>query len=272
MTINDADLESALDGAFSQEQPVPSVQPSEAAVPAPVETSPQTQATEPAPNGVEPVADPGQPPKRSMLDDLREERARRKELAQQIEALRKEGLEREQRYLEAIQRGQVAPKERPQPKPRPDVFQDPDGAFVHLEQQLEQRMIDRVVAMSEASARRQYGDEKVNAALNAAKQAGIAAQFQYAADPFGELVDWHRKVTTLQTIGPDPDAWRKSEREKLKAEILEEMKAQGSQFVAPGQQQQKPRFPGTLADGTATGAQGAHLNPENVMDDVFRRK
>lgn len=270
MTTLNVDPESAFDGAFSQEQPVPSAQPTEAAVPAPVEPSPQTQATEPAPNGVEPVADPGQPPKRSMLDDLREERARRKELAQQLDAFRKEAEQREQRYLEAMQRAQPRTQEQPKSQPRPDIFQDPEGALSYLEKQIEQRTIDRVVAMSEASARRQHGDEKVNAALNAAKQAGIAAQFQYAADPFGSLMDWHRQVSTLQTIGPDVESWRKSEREKMKAELLEEMKA-NPQFRGPGQSQPQ-RFPGTLADGTAQGHQGGYLSAETAMDDAFRRK
>ncbi len=260
----DADLESALDGAFSPE-PVPSA-PNEAA-PAP-EPSPAAQEP-PAQAGAAPVEEVP-PPKRSMLDDLREERAKRKEISQQLEAFRKEAEAREQRYLEAMQRGQPRAQEQPKAQPRPDVFQDPEGAFRHLEQQFEQRVIDRVVAMSEAASRRQFGDDKVNAALSAAKQAGIAAQFQYAADPFGALMDWHRQVTTLSTIGPDVDAWRKSERDKMKAEILEEMKA-GQTFRGPGSPQPQ-RFPGTLADGTQAGTQGAHMTAETAMDDAFRRR
>lgn len=263
MTRDDADLESALDGAFSQE-PVKSAP---EAAPATAEPPPQPQE-QPAP-GAAPVED-SQPPKRTMLEDLREERARRKELAQQLESFRKEAEQREQRYLEAMQRAQPRTQEQPKSQPRPDIFQDPEGALSYLEKQIEQRTIDRVVAMSEASARRQHGDEKVNAALNAAKQAGIAAQFQYAADPFGSLMDWHRQVSTLQTIGPDVESWRKSEREKMKAELLEEMKA-NPQFRGPGQSQPQ-RFPGTLADGTAQGHQGGYLSAETAMDDAFRRK
>lgn len=253
-----ADTASALDDAFSH-APQPAV-----ATPPPNEPQAETpaEAQEPPPGQ---QADPGRP-RRSMLDDLREERAKRQATEAQLVEFRREADEREKRYFESLNRT-PRPQEQARPQ-RPDLFEDPNGALDFVSQSVEQRMVDRIVAMSEAAARRHHGNEKVDAALKAAKTAGIAQQFQCEADPFGSLLDWHGKMSTLQTIGSDVDAWRKSERDKMKAEIMEEMRKGGGQFRGPNE----PRFPSTLADGTAAGAQGAHLSEQGAMDDVFRRR
>jgi hypothetical protein len=72
-------------------------------------------------------------------------------------------------------------------------------------------------------------------------------------------MNWHKQQTAIQRIGPDPDAYEKKLEASLREKILAELK----------QGKPQPKFPGSLADATAGGGQGAHLTEEAIANELF---
>ena len=169
----------------------------------------------------------------------------------------------EQMYHQAQRQPQQQPQQdQPQQQQAPDPYADPEGFAQHQSQQQFLARRNDIANMSEAIARRTHGAEIVDKAIQAALQTGAAQHFyQRAADPYGELIDWYKHQTALQRIGPDPDAYEKSVETKLREKILAELKAGGTK---PQQ-----RFPGSLADATATGVGGQHLTEQAIADELF---
>jgi hypothetical protein len=135
------------------------------------------------------------------------------------------------------------------PKPPPDFFENPDAAFQARLQEalspLQQGQTSIVENFSRMMASDKHGEETVNKAYQDlqsrvnANPAAMRATYQrimQSQHPYGELVKWHKEQSALSTYGDDPEAWRNSERERIRAEILAE--AQGGQ---PNGQQQTPQ-------------------------------
>lgn len=203
------------------------------------------------------------------LSELLAERERFRKEKTLREELEKRATEHENRArtLEQLMQQQVqqrqAPQQPVQQQPAPDPYTDPEGWAQHQEQQQFIARRHDIANMSEAFARRTLGVEIVEKAKAWALQTPGAAQhfFMRAADPYGELVDAYKRQEAMQRIGPDPDAYEKQMKAKLREEILAELKT--------GQGKPQPRFPGTLADATASGAQGQHLTDEAVAAELF---
>lgn len=109
-------------------------------------------------------------------------------------------------------------------KKRPDVFEDPDGAFRHVEEQVSQKML----AMSEEMARAQYPDfdEKVDRFLSEAeKNPALAAEVKAAAHPALKAYQLGEKYLTQDEIG-DPKAFKEKTRAELREEIRKELEAE----------------------------------------------
>lgn len=204
------------------------------------------------------------------LSELLAERERFKREKTLREEMEKRASEHEARAKTLEQMFQQVQRPQPQQQPQqappqqaiPDPYTDPEAyAQYQSHQQFLARRND-IANMSEAIARRAHGSEIVDKAIQAAQQAGIAQQFYLkAADPYGELLDWHKHQTALQRIGPDPDAYEKALEAKLREKILSELKT--------GQGKPQPKFPGSLADATATGSQGQHLTEEAIANELF---
>lgn len=198
------------------------------------------------------------------LSELLTERKQRQEIAK----LHTEAEARAKAYEQQIDRlmqFQQRPAQPPQAQqPPPDFLSDPEGALQHHLSRQEQIYNNRLLNQSEVMARDKFGDEIVNAALQAAQQAGTVGQFQNAPHPWGELVKWHKRQQTLQRVGEDPDAYEARVRKEEREKVLAELKAGGANG-----QQAAPKFPGSLASATAQGAQGASLTPEAAMGSVF---
>lgn len=167
---------------------------------------------------------------------------------QESDRLYQEAQKRIQEYQDRVDSLLRAQQPQVQHQPDPDPYTDPVGAMQTVQQRLSAEFDNRLLNMNQAVAERMHGKQVVAEALNAALQAGIANQFRSKPDPYGELVSWHKREQALAKIG-DPDNYEKSLRDKLRQEILAELKG------GAGQQQQ--RFPGTLADSTPAGPQGS---------------
>lgn len=192
-----SDLDEAL-GEVPAKEPVVA-QPEPEKVEAPEE--PEAEAPEVKPE--EPKKDE---PQFVPLAALHEERERRKEL---------------DRRLQALEHSQ----KQPEPEPAPDMFDDPKGYTSYMERKAETQARNARLDLSEDMARMHYGDEAVNAALEAMKpHAGtpVHRQILEARNPYAELMKWHKAQRVAAEIG-DPDAWREAERAKIKAEVEAEL-------------------------------------------------
>jgi hypothetical protein len=152
------------------------------------------------------------------------------------------------------------------PKPPPDFWENPEDAFKARLQEALSPIIESqtrtVENFSKTIAVRDHGQQAVDQAFqnlqsrvqaNPGGMQATYAQIMQSPHPYDELVRWHKKESALSTYGDDPEAWRNSERERIRAEILAE--AQGGQpsgqQAAP--QQQAPNMPNSFAGSRNNG-------------------
>lgn len=147
----------------------------------------QPEAAEPAQQVEQPKDEQGRfVPLPTFLDMRDKLKAREAELAQ----------------FRAMQERQPAPE-------RPDVFDDPNGAFSYQEQAFEQRLLNQTMNFSERLALREHGKEPVQAAKAWAlerMQADPVFQQQVLRDPdpYEFVIQQHRRTTALDKLGDDP--------------------------------------------------------------------
>lgn len=270
----DADLvksifSSSRDRGADSAAPVPEPEVAEEAAPEPEtqEAAPDAEAEQPKgedkPKGYrDPTSGRFVP-----LTELQSEREKRQQAQKEREEearLRTQAEENARHVLARLEEMQrrIAAQQQP-PQPAPDVFADPEGWQAHLQQQFNQRLLDERANFSEMRARDKFGDEAVDKALQAALAQNLGPQFLAQRDPYGSLIQWHKRVTALQKIGPDPEAYEKQLEEKIRAKVLEELKA-------PAAARPQQRFPTSLADATASGPQGAPpVSDEAIAASLF---
>lgn len=167
----------------------------------------------------------------------------------------------ELRQLKAMQ-----PK--PEPKPAPDFYENPEAAMQHHMQQPIEQMQNIRLDMSEEMARQAYGDDVVNEAFQAFQASQDAAAYQaimQARSPYHELVKWHKQQRVVNEIGPDPDKWVEAQRAAIRAEVEAELKAQAvSESVARAAPSlaKKPNL------GSRTGPK--EIDPDSItLDDIL---
>jgi len=234
-----------------------------AAQPAPTPEAPQPEASSPPPQ-------PDTTNRHVPLAELLSERERYKAERKAREDFERKALETETRlrvYEQMLQRPPAQPQyQEPQ---APDPMMDPEGAYAYQMAQIQRVQLNSRLDASEFSARSKYGDDLIDAAVEAAIDAGVNMQLVNERNPYEALVRWHKQHVTMQEIGPDPDAYKSSLKEQARQELLAELKA--GKIGIDGQPIQPTRFPGSLASATATGKQGAHLTAQTAADSVFAR-
>lgn len=111
----------------------------------------------------------------------------------------------------------------------PDPIENPEAYTAYMQDIVQKSALNTRLDISEEMARQAHGDEKVDAALEALRAAGLPAdQFLNTRHPWGELVKWHEAQAAMQEIG-DPVKYR----ERLKLEIMAEIAAQSAAPAAP---------------------------------------
>jgi hypothetical protein len=211
------------------------------------------------------------------LEELKSEREKRQEAqkARDDEArLRAEAENRAQQYERMIQDMQRrATAAQNPPPPPPDPFVDPEGALNHVQQNFQQLIRSQALDFSEMRARDKYGDEVVEAAKNAAVQAGVVHHFANSPRPqtaWMDLVAWHKKHQAMQEVGDDPAAYKAKLEAEVRARVLAELQSGKPAASGSPQPQAQQRFPGSLIDATASGPQGAQpVTGEAVMASIF---
>ncbi len=133
-------------------------------------------------------------------------------------AERKE-LQKRAEYWEGIARSNTQP-----PSERPvveevDFLTEPEKIAGYIDQKVRQH----TEGLSMSYAVRQHGKQVVDEAHAALKQHGTSTEQQAlaaSADPWGEVVEWHKRREIMAEIGDDPVAWRRAETERIKTELL----------------------------------------------------
>lgn len=209
------------------------------------------------------------------LEALKSERELRQEAqkARDEEArLRKDAednvRETRARIAELERRFQAAQNPQPQQVRAPDPNEDPVGYLHHNQRLLAHQQLTNHLNNSENLARQQFGDPLVDEALQAAIKAGVNESFLNARHPYAECIKWFKRQQTLARVGDDPDAYEKSIEARVRAAVLEELKS-GTTTVT-GQAAAPQKFPGSLVDATASGAQGAQpISDEALLGGIF---
>jgi hypothetical protein len=117
---------------------------------------------------------------------------------------------------------------RQQPPQLPDAVEKPEEFAAFLMQQQRAQLDNLEAQFSERFARREYGTEAVDAALEAARAQNVIGHFTRGPDRWERMCEWHKQQQMAAEIGNDPAAYRtKVEaelREKLRAELMAELK------------------------------------------------
>jgi hypothetical protein len=249
----------------------PAPEPTPVEEPKPVET---TAPTEPQDEVIE--HQDGR--KMVPLEAVTEARGKIKRYTEQVAAFEQTLKEREaawdRRFSELLQSvKQPTPQPEPQQEP-PDFFADPNAAIKAALAQnlapLQSQLMETRTALLEERLTRIAGSEKaakIEAEIGKAMQAGDPAinALQHALRTQGPaaaslLVEWYDKRTF------DPAA----EREKIKAEILAELRGSGEQPAATVQP--APVMPSNLAGARNVGVRsGPAWEGPKPLGDIFKR-
>jgi hypothetical protein len=184
--------------------------------------------------------DTERPRKGDTTVPLRAERAKRAELEKELQDERTarkadtDRLSRLEGQLDAILKGQAqarpAPKDDPKAEDQePDIFAAPDEWKAWNKRQndatatsLRQDFENRIIEQSFGAAHEKHGKDFETAygaltkldATNPTHRA-IVAGIRKAPNPGSELMRWHKRQSTLQAMGDDPDAYIQAQVEKM---------------------------------------------------------
>jgi len=181
--------------------------------------------------------------------------------------------ERDKRQAETAKRVELeAQLQRYQQPQQPEqIPTDPSGIIQYALAEQQRIAFNERLNTSELMARQAHGEDIVSEA----QQAFLAAvgqnpmlqqQLQGQIHPYDFVVKWHRQHKLMSEIGQDPEAWRKSEAEKIRAQVLAELQGQGVQ-PAPSSQQPPPSVVGRPA---AARAGTVPTGPGNAFDNLFK--
>lgn len=228
---NEAEADNATEDVVETEQAQPT--PEEAPEPeaAAEETGENDDAAPPAVEEPEAKAVPV-----TALLDEREKRQEAQRRAEEFERRMKEY----ERKLADFQK----PKEE-----APDWYQDPDKAFQHQAQRIEQQFEQRRLEQSKFFAEREFGAETVNEALSWFDQnPQYSQQFLTEPSPFHAAVEFYKKQKLLEEVGSDPEKWREQERERLRQELMAEAPAKPKPKAPPASLAKAPARGGDAVD------------------------
>lgn len=193
---------------------------------------------------------PDQKERHVPLNAMLDERDRRK--AAEMEAARW------RQQVEEMQR-------RSQPQQIPDPVENPQGYQLSIEQVVAARLDMQEAQISERFARQKFGDEAVNAALEAAEQSGAINHFRSGPDRWSNMVQWHQAQSTLNTVGNLSDY-----QARIEAEIRAKLEAE---YAAKYNPAPPPVPPGSLAAAPGSPVKGpVTMGDAESFTHAFRRR
>jgi len=242
------------------------------ASPAPVRERAETEQ-EPAETGVKPQD--AAPPAESEESDDSSPLVPRKALIE--ERRKRQEYERRMGEFEAklaeLSKPQPPPQQpRQAPPPPPDPWTDPEGAMAYERQQRAMDLYETRVLLSEEmmSQKPDYNDAKRVFLEAANADPALAQKLVRHPLPAKFVYEEGKRLAALREIGPDPAAYRES----LKAQLMEELRAEmGGQ---PSQVSLAPKAPApkSLAGQTSTVPRDPHgryapRNGPTPLEDII---
>jgi hypothetical protein len=158
-----------------------------------------------------------------------------------------------------------------QPQQPEQIPTDPSGIIQYALAEQQRIAFNERLNTSELMARQAHGEDIVSEA----QQAFLAAvgqnpmlqqQLQGQIHPYDFVVKWHKQHKLMSEIGQDPEAWRKSEAEKIRAQVLAELQGQG---VSPAPSSQQPP-PSVVGRPAAARAGTVPVGGGNAFDNLFK--
>ena len=188
---------------------------------------------------------------KAMMD----ERGKRQDTQNELKAL--------QQQLEILQNKNE--------EPAPDFYDDPDKAFEFRGEKIEQRMNNRLIAMSEEMVRAQYEDydDTFDAFTKAVETNPILLdEVRQAANPALKAYQLGKKQAKLEEIG-DPEDFAKRTEDKIRAQVEKELR---EKIEAEKQKtiDAKSKTLPSLANENSSGGNEVYVEPS--IQDVFKKK
>jgi len=158
-----------------------------------------------------------------------------------------------------------------QPQQPEQIPTDPSGIIQYALAEQQRIAFNERLNTSELMARQAHGEDIVSEAQQAFLSAVgqnpmLQQQLQGQIHPYDFVVKWHKQHKLMSEIGQDPEAWRKSEAEKIRAQVLAELQGQG---VSPAPSSQQPP-PSVVGRPAAARAGAVPTGPGNAFDNLFR--
>lgn len=186
----------------------------------------------------EPEAEPGTEPEHNApIGAVMAERRKAQAAQAERDTLARELAEMRGQMSVLMQRQQQPEKPKEEPKPRPQMWDDPDSWGNTLVEErlspIQEQLAEMTFRTSRAEAIAEFGKDTVQAAqqaVQAAVQAGqlngetVKAQLSKSRDPVGDVVRWHQNSPAVQET---------SLRERLRAELMAELGVDPNKPAAP---------------------------------------
>ena len=159
----------------------------------------------------------------------------------------------------------------------PDFFENPQGAVRAELEPVYQAQAAQREQFSLMMAADKHGEQAVQEAFQwlASKKAQNPQAFQAdysrvmsAPHPYGELVKVYKQSQVLSEIGDDPVSYK----ERMKAEILAELQANGSSPAVPRSSSATPAaMPSNFADARSAAPRDALWSGPTSLKDIFAK-
>ena len=249
------DLETLLDSPAGEPQATPDT-PAQAEAPPQAETGVDDSAAPPA--DAKPEDAPEQWTKQAVLDERR----------------KRQELEKKLKDFEARFAAPPQPAKQPEPEAQPDWWGSPEQAAQALQQQMELKVFETRVAMSERLVKQEHADyDEVSSlfAERAKQDPRLIDELMKHPFPAEFAYSVGQQIKLMDEIGTDPAAYRA----RLKAELIAEIG--GQQQQPPPQQARQassPAVPRSLARDVSAqprlpNGKFASLDQPASLDDIF---
>lgn len=199
-----------------------------------------------------------------------EAKAEAEKTKQELDILRKQNEQLLQGFRQQPQPAQQQQVPQQQEETPPDPYLDPVAYADWREAKLEQKAEAQRLGVDYNLACIKAGDEKVNAAITAARQQGPGFLYSFSkrSQPHLDLVKWHAKHLADQEIGGDLEAYKKKIADEAVAAALANLQNGGVPPKPAQAQAAQPQqaFPGSLSHVSAA---GAPVSNEASLEGIF---
>jgi len=154
-------------------------------------------------------------------------------------------------------------KEKQEPEKKPDLWENTEEWESSLEKRFDSKLENTRIGMSEAFARKHYGDQEYEEKLSAfmglvEKTPSLIVDMRASSNPADFMFQTAKRQMMLDQVG-DLDAYEKKVREKVESEIEGKIRKEYEQKLGKA-------LPNSLADTRAAGGLKTPVGDESLED------